>query len=283
MIFFSLLLYLLSLRFGLAAYPHIWFPDYFETDPKFKADYPTWKGVVDQAFQDAITLARVVVLTGNSCDPAFLRYFQKQDYNFVQALFRKIANIPASMNTGSPEEVLALLQSTNPAASFGPVWDKLLLSFTDYPQSPWDIGSLASCNMQGVNGYLNYDGKAPREANDPAWPELFKGIPTYMQVIEEHQFGPQIADYIIPGPFPDPYGPFNAASLAKFPADKKTGYSLAIQNAENYVWYANSKYWAWKCNRPFAAATTEADNMFNQFRARGPPMYGTWNQPLPDS
>jgi len=63
---------LLSLRWVLAAPPHIWFPDYFETDPKFKADYPTWKDVVDQAFQDAITLARVVVLTGSSCDPVRL-------------------------------------------------------------------------------------------------------------------------------------------------------------------------------------------------------------------
>ena len=68
----NLLLLILSvLHFGhtFAGYPHFWFPPAYETDPKLIADYPTWKGVVDLAFQDAITLARVVVLTGRNCDP----------------------------------------------------------------------------------------------------------------------------------------------------------------------------------------------------------------------
>ena len=72
MILSFLLLSFLSFGYVLAAYPRFWFPDYFETDPKFKADFPTWKGVVDQAFEDAITLARVVALTGNRCDPVRL-------------------------------------------------------------------------------------------------------------------------------------------------------------------------------------------------------------------
>ncbi|KIW87243.1 uncharacterized protein Z519_12146 [Cladophialophora bantiana CBS 173.52] len=366
MILSLLLLSFLSFGFSLASLPKVWFPEYFETDPKFQADYPTWKGVVDQAFQDAVTLARVVVLTGNACDPAFLRYFQEQDYGFVQALFARIANVRPPKNTDTPEEVLAMLQNTNPADTLSPVWDKLLLSFLDYPKSPWDIPAGGSCNMQGVNGYLTYDGKAPREENDPArsdypnvsgylgmcpkainwqtcvdlattenppdwarkgpgqdftsgwscdglgdrdtgdmrtigssllhemlhasslalrqWPELFKSNSVYSQVIDGGgQFGPQIADYKLAGSFPDPYGPFNAAKLAKFAKNSRTGYSQAIQNADNYVWYANSKYWSWKCKRPFGAAASEADNQFNEFRARGPPMYGQWNQPLPDS
>jgi hypothetical protein len=44
-------------------------------------------------FYDAITLARVAAALFDRCDPAFQRYFRPVDAEFVQNVFRTIANI----------------------------------------------------------------------------------------------------------------------------------------------------------------------------------------------
>ena len=44
-----------------------------------------------------------------------------------------------------------------------------------------------------------------------------------------------------------------------------TGKSEAIQNADNYVWYAKSKYYSWICSRRFGPATSEDDSHLRGF------------------
>jgi len=33
-----------------------------------------------------------------------------------------------------------------------------------------------------------------------------------------------------------------------------------IQNADNFVWYAQSKYWSWICQKTFGAAVDPSDD-----------------------
>jgi hypothetical protein len=51
-----------------------------------------WMKQLNAAFKDAITIARTVVATFDSCDPSCLRYFRKEDALFVRSVFRTIAN-----------------------------------------------------------------------------------------------------------------------------------------------------------------------------------------------
>lgn len=63
-----LLLLLLNLKMAFAAFPLIYFPDEIK-EPEHDDLYQAARMVYKQAFEDAITLARVVVLTGSDCDP----------------------------------------------------------------------------------------------------------------------------------------------------------------------------------------------------------------------
>lgn len=66
-----LLLLLLNLKLGFAAFPLIYFPDEIK-EPEHEELYLAAREVYRQAFEDAITLARIVVLTGSDCDPVRL-------------------------------------------------------------------------------------------------------------------------------------------------------------------------------------------------------------------
>ncbi|ETI26723.1 hypothetical protein G647_10168 [Cladophialophora carrionii CBS 160.54] len=95
-------------------------------------------------------------------------------------------------------------------------------------------------------------------------PDIFEGVPNYDTVIYDRQhYGwkfniiRKIIDY---PPNDRSYGPWKSANLNRQPADPTTGHSISIQNVDNYVWYATSKYWSWKCGRSFGPATSHADN-----------------------
>ncbi|KIW63337.1 hypothetical protein PV04_10191 [Phialophora macrospora] len=324
------LLLLLNVGLVVGAHPAFRLP-WKKTDWKYQA----FAGLMRQGFQDAITLARVVVLSGTDCDPP-------QDFEFVQALFGKIANIDPPKNP-NPADTIALLPTFDMESSLSSFWSNLMITFGDYPRMPADLRTPTSSKCVGIipNGYLYYDAKAPRPdnwdfqgacymtlcpqaevfnfrldlagtENPPDWARDDKGNPQpgwgcsglgdtdsgYMKVIgstvlhemfhcldifagvanydkfiydgRHYGFNDQIHK-IIDYPTEDrAYGPWRAANLNQQPPDPDTGMSQSIQNADNYVWYALSKYWSWKCGRPFGPANADIDQTFNARRGTVP-------------
>ncbi|KAH0846183.1 hypothetical protein FOPE_12510 [Fonsecaea pedrosoi] len=86
------------------------------------------------------------------------------------------------------------------------------------------------------------------------WTFLLDDITGFSDIIDENddEF-PQIVDFWGPDP-PDGYGPFHAMQL------RSQGAYVAIQNADTYRCYAQSKYWTWKCGKSFGRAQSDEDN-----------------------
>ncbi|EXJ59978.1 hypothetical protein A1O7_04126 [Cladophialophora yegresii CBS 114405] len=79
-----------------------------------------------------MTLARLVAITSVPCDAGFLRYFQPQDYLFVQRVFRTIANIPFGQQF-DPRNIGGLLTSMDKEAILNPKFEDLSISLGDHP------------------------------------------------------------------------------------------------------------------------------------------------------
>ena len=85
------------------------------------------------------------------------------------------------------------------------------------------------------------------------WPRLFRAVPGYSVYIDNNKWPyPRIIDYKT-STITDPYGPWNCLQINKLPVDPLTGKSKSIQNADNYVWYALSKY----CESPPPSISVE--------------------------
>ncbi|KAK4937070.1 hypothetical protein LTR10_022193 [Elasticomyces elasticus] len=279
---------------------------------------------IQQGFNDALTLARVVAVTGKPCDPAFLRYFQPQDWPFVQGMFRQIANIP--LNFGIDQNSInSLLQSFNTPAAYNPLFEGLSIAAGDNPYL--EEGSLPNCGSSfPPNAYIQYDTTPSvkfsglmsicpgaevltrrldladtenppawaRVNNDPNgqtlpgwgcdglgdhdngfmtvtgstvlheffhWPIILQGVPGYNTFIPpdsqgNHHIGDNTGTAF---GLAHSYGPYNARLINMVARNPVTGKSQSIQNADNYVWYALSLYWSWKCGKPFGPSQSDAD------------------------
>ncbi|KAJ9605233.1 hypothetical protein H2200_010623 [Cladophialophora chaetospira] len=132
----------------------------------------------------------------------------------------------------------ALDENGNPEEGFG--CDGLLGRDTDYMLSP--------------GGMLLHEFMH--------WPYLFQDIPDYSTLIRKYpkRGFSMISDYkgrTASDP-EDGYGPFYAMALPK-KISSSTGRSKAIQNADNYVWYALTKFWTFRCSRRFGPAISQED------------------------
>jgi hypothetical protein len=63
----------------------------------------------------------------------FLRYFQPQDYLFVQRVFRTVANIPFGQQF-DPSNIAELLTSMDEEAKLNPKFEDLSISLGDHPE-----------------------------------------------------------------------------------------------------------------------------------------------------
>ena len=93
--------------------------------------------------------------------------------------------------------------------------------------------------------YLVYDG--------PLFDEIVveqEGVPDGENIISDYD-----ADSSNEFEPPDGYGPYHTRLLAEH-----EGSSDAVNNADNYRWYAQSKFWQWRCGRSFGPAP---DNSYN--------------------
>ncbi|KAI1622294.1 hypothetical protein EDD37DRAFT_468304 [Exophiala viscosa] len=290
------------------------------------------RGQILQGFNDALTLARVVVVIGKPCDPAFLRYFQPQDWPLVQGMFRQIANIP--LNLGIDQNSIdSLLQSFNTPATYNPLFEGLSIAAGDNPflRIPPKCGTPLP-----PNAYLAFDNTPGAQfsglmaicpgaevlterldlagtENPPAWarvnddpngqtlpgwgcdglgdhdnsfmtvtgstvlheffhwPIILQDVPGYNTFIPpdshgNHQIGDNTGTAI---GLSHSYGPYNTRLINLLAPNPVTGKSQSIQNADNYVWYALSLYWSWKCGRPFGPGQSDADK--NNILERKPP------------
>ncbi|KIW12382.1 hypothetical protein PV08_09659 [Exophiala spinifera] len=69
---------------------------------------------------------------------------------------------------------------------------------------------------------------------------------------------------------PNGYGPYYARLINALPPDPVMGLSQSVGNADNYAWYALSKYWSLTCGKPFGPSNTREDNV-NFSKRKAPP------------
>lgn len=106
-----------------------------------------WMQQLNTAFKDAITIARTVVATFDSCDPSYLRYFRKEDALFVRSVFRTIANYEtANLNKDlTSTDIPSILASTDLNDDFS----KLSIYFGSHPRSQ-DINCVSPNQMASM-------------------------------------------------------------------------------------------------------------------------------------
>ncbi len=95
------------------------------------------------------------------------------------------------------------------------------------------------------------------------YPELLNDIPRYNDLVEqEGTMLRAITDYTGDEPPEDAYGAFNAQMLQELSTLHPDKYQPheAVNNADNYVAYALSKFFSWRCAREFGKATSKDDN-----------------------
>ncbi len=90
---------------------------------------------LQQAFKDAVTLARVAAVLFDPCEAAYTRYFLPIDATFVKQVFQTIANVPLNLQIDA-DTVVDILSSAGVASDLQPKFDKLELALGDNPSLP---------------------------------------------------------------------------------------------------------------------------------------------------
>ncbi|EXJ65256.1 hypothetical protein A1O7_01597 [Cladophialophora yegresii CBS 114405] len=283
---------------------------------------------MQQAFADAMTMARFVAITTIPCEENFLRYFTPADFLFVQRVFRTIANIPFNQQF-EPRTVGQYLQMLDAYGWLNPKFEQLSIAVGDNPDAgPPSYSRYKKCSDGGLAGVMLYDPRrygrrglmslcpqtfetfySLRDIEQPPawaldengnpeegfscsnmldrdtdymlspgaillhelihWPYLLQDIPGYSTLIRQYPRNDWSTIWDFTGPSPtDGYGPFNAMAVRNLPVSPATGTSQAIQNADNFVWYAVSKYWSWRCGRQFKRSASPEDGELRGFLAR---------------
>ena len=270
---------------------------------------------LEQAVMDAITLARVVVMTFHPCpskDEIYQRYFMTLDAIWVRQVFDTIANVPPDQKLDA-DTIIEIMTSASVAIELQPKFgnleialgnhpdlpedqqlcgkDEFLLAFTFTSLAMGDFAYISICDVAWQYPSLGEIENPPESAKDNGvpmpgytcdglgdhdsdfmttpggvllhelmhWPYLIEGIPNY-DMIEEGPMGlPQIKDFEGPTP-PNGYGAFNAKQLTRD----------GIQNADNYHWYAQSKYWSWRYKKTFGPSMDPKDDTVRLGRRLAP-------------
>lgn len=102
---------------------------------------------LEQAFKDAVTLARVTASLFDACEPAYTRYFRAIDAVFVKNVFRTVASIPFGSNLDA-DTIIDVL-SSSPVHDLQPKFEKLEIALGNNPSVP---RSKQACGKQFGGG-----------------------------------------------------------------------------------------------------------------------------------
>ncbi|KIX97028.1 uncharacterized protein Z520_07142 [Fonsecaea multimorphosa CBS 102226] len=91
------------------------------------------------------------------------------------------------------------------------------------------------------------------------WGFLYIQVPNWYYYIKTTSMGFRaIEDYT--GPFPpNGYGAYHAKTIKDIYGSWDQAWPQTLNNADNYVYYALSKYWSWRCGKQFGPAPSEHD------------------------
>ncbi|KIW76207.1 hypothetical protein Z517_10953 [Fonsecaea pedrosoi CBS 271.37] len=251
---------------------------------------------VVQAFEDVVLLARVATATFGPCEEIFLRYFSAPGSDIRQTGLPDNCKHAPQPGAGRPESKIRSVgncirepsrpsrkQASVPKGEGGTtaafafidprvLGDIALVSMCDeafeYPSPEETANPPSSVKAPESNPEPGYtcDGLGDDDSDwmtSPGgillhellhWTFLLDDITGFSDIIDENddEF-PQIVDLWGPDP-PDGYGPFHVMQL------RTQGAYIAIQNADTYRCYAQSKYWTWKCGKSFGRAQSDEDN-----------------------
>lgn len=101
------------------------------------------------------------------------------------------------------------------------------------------------------------------------WPYLFEDVPGYDTKIRRYGNGVRaISDYLGTNP-PNGLGAFYAHQLRNLP--DRGGFSEALNNAENYAWFAAVKFWSWACGDKFFGPAISQQDFARRYNPPGQP------------
>ncbi|OAG44434.1 hypothetical protein AYO21_01430 [Fonsecaea monophora] len=246
-------------------------------------------------FHEALMLARLVAVTFNPCEPVYLRYFKPEEAVFVRNAFYTIANIPLDGPPPDPTDINQFISGFG-QNQVNPKFDLLTISINDnsaigrydpmcsvmpgfqayFEQRIDELGPpgfMSLCDYAFSHPSLADIENPPAWARDPTgapepggimlhelfhWTYLFEDIPQFEHFIAlDEELIRVIDDW--KGPFPpDGYGPFHAMLVNTLPMQPLVAFP-STNNADNYVYYALSKWWSFKCQRAFGPAVDEDD------------------------
>ncbi|KIW77844.1 hypothetical protein Z517_07677 [Fonsecaea pedrosoi CBS 271.37] len=91
------------------------------------------------------------------------------------------------------------------------------------------------------------------------WGYLFIHVPGWYEFIRVNDQGWRaIDDYSGPNP-PNGYGPYRAKQIKDIYGAWDQAFPATVNNVDNYVYYALSKYWSWRCDRQFGPTPSDRD------------------------
>ncbi|KAJ9610530.1 hypothetical protein H2200_005307 [Cladophialophora chaetospira] len=254
------------------------------------------------AVTDCIAIATLVSVAFSDCEPSYDRYFPRGDADFVQQVFRRIANIAPNAQLNVDEYTTVLDERAR--TGLDPRFDYLIINYGNHPQ-----GLEQDCDgPDDPDGFFTrlFSGrpcicicpKAFRQypdlseiLNPPAWArdarghplegygcdglgdhEFLNDIPRYDDLINMHGTMRAITDYTGPEAPPEGYGPFYARVLQELSTlyPEKYAPHEAVNNADSFVVYAMSKFFSWRCGRVFGKPTSAQDN-WNRIPPPRPP------------
>ena len=92
------------------------------------------------------------------------------------------------------------------------------------------------------------------------WGFFFASVPSWKSTIVYKNSEWKILDYKgQAGPPSNGYGPYNAKMLKDEFSTTDQVWPETLNNVENYVWFAVSKYWSWRCGAVFGPAQSDDD------------------------
>lgn len=103
---------------------------------------------LQEAFKDALILARVTAATFDTCDGVFLRYFRTLEATFVQDVFRTIANFPVEEQIDD-QTIIEIISSASVVSELQPKLAKLEIALGNHPALPEDRNL---CGTQSAGG-----------------------------------------------------------------------------------------------------------------------------------
>ncbi len=180
---------------------------------------PEYQQRIYNAVTDCISVATFISVSFSDCDAPYLRYFPKGDADFVQQVFRRIANIPpnAQLNVNDYAAVL----DDRARAGLDPRFDNLIINYGNHPE-----GIEQLCGEPNVDAFFTrlFSGR-------PCiciCPDAFRRYPDLNEILNPPDWARDAQGHPLPGYGIDGLGDRKSPCLPNLVASRATSISTSV-------------------------------------------------------